>query len=125
MKTFLLEATEDSPLVYLNADKGELVLRGRSYMEDTLPFQKPIIDWLRNYVQKPRPYNSFKIELDYINSASHQMVLSIVSELNKYFILGKNFEVIWTYQKEDEYMEDLAQEMKEMFDLPIKELVLV
>jgi hypothetical protein len=125
MDTFMLEATDDSPLVYLDKKGGKMLLRGRSLMEDALPFQRPIIEWLRNYMASPNPVNIFEIDLEYINSASHQMLLEIIGELNKYYILGHSFEIIWIFHRDDEYMAGIAQELKEMYDIPIKEVELV
>lgn len=125
MKKFFLEATEDSPLVMLDPDEGKMLIKGRSFMEDAAPFQNIIIDWFRNYIKTPQPVNVLEIEIEYVNSASHHMLLCILEEVNKYFIMGHNFKVIWKYHKGDEYLEDLRREFEELFDLPIKESILV
>lgn len=116
----MLEATEDSPYVYLDSDECVLTIRGRSFMEDTEPFMKPIIHWLRNHISHFKRAITFEIELDYINSASHQMLLTILGEVNKYYILGFQINVVWAFHQDDEYMEDVVEEFKEIFELPIR-----
>ncbi len=116
----MLEPTEDSPYVYLDAEECIIIIKGRSFMEDTQPFARPIIQWLRNHIYHFKKAIKFEIELDYINSASHQMLLTILAEINKYHILGYKINVIWTFHHDDEYMSDVIKEFKEVFVLPIK-----
>lgn len=121
----MLEATEDSPLVILNAHSGKMKISGRSIMADTIPFQTAILDWLRKKVTTSDIPFCLDIDLEYINSDSHKMLLHVVGELNKYFIFGKKVSINWQTQVEDEYMADVIQEFKESFDLPINEIILV
>ena len=116
----MLEPTEDSPYVYLDAEECQLTIKGRSFMEDPEPFMRPIIQWLRNHIYHFRKTINFEIELDYINSASHQMLLTILAEVNKYHILGYQINVTWAVNHDDEYMFDIIDEFNESFDLPIK-----
>jgi len=125
MKTLLLEPTEDSPLVMLDADKGHMLLKGRSYMVDASTYLKEIINWFRAYITNPKPHNLVELEFEYVNSSSHSMLIHMLEEINKYYIMGHNFQVIWKFHEDDEILQEIGQELKEMFDVPINEHVLV
>ncbi|MTI20057.1 DUF1987 domain-containing protein [Fulvivirga sp. RKSG066] len=125
MKTLLLEPTEDSPLVKLDPAKGHMLITGRSYMVDASTYLKAMTDWFRNYMVNPQPRNIIELEFEYLNSSSHSMLIYLLEEINKYHIMGHNFEVIWRYHEDDEYLQDIGQELQESFDLPIVEQVLV
>ncbi|MEP2771204.1 MAG: DUF1987 domain-containing protein [Fulvivirga sp.] len=124
MNTLLLEATEDSPYIFFNPEKGHLKIEGRSLMVDSNTYLMNMIDWLRNYIINPRPCSIIELHLEHINSRSHNMLIYFLGEINKYFIMGHSFEVIWMYHEDDEYLKDVGEELKSMFDVPIKELAL-
>lgn len=120
----MLEASEDSPYVLLNSQTGKLMLNGRCIMSDTLPFQNAILEWFRKYISVINREFELEINLEYINSDSHKMLLHLIAELNKYFIFGKKVSINWITVEEDEYMMEVIQEFKEAFDLPINEKIL-
>ncbi|TRX61274.1 DUF1987 domain-containing protein [Fulvivirga sp. M361] len=124
MSKLFLEPTEDSPRILFNSDTGHLVIRGRSFMEDTSPFYFAIIEWLRDYFKNPKPYTLLELEFDYINSASYRMVVDVIGELNKYFVIGYIIEVRWGYYPDDECLAEMGEELKDMFDLPIQSNVI-
>lgn len=124
MDTLLLEATEDSPYILFDAQKGHLKMEGRSLMVDTKTYLQIMTEWLRNYIINPRPLSILELRLEHINSLSHNMLIHFLGEINKYFIMGHSFEIIWMYCEEDEYLKDVGEELQSMFDVPIKELAL-
>ena len=120
MKTLFIELAEDSPEVLLIPENGHLTIRGRSYMEDTLPFYTDILEWSREYFKKPQPHTTLELEFEYINSASHRMIMDIIGEFNKYFIMGHDVEVVWNYHHSDESLAEMGEDIQEMFDLPVR-----
>lgn len=119
METLLIERTEDSPKILFDAEKGHLLIQGRSFMEDTNPFYFAILEWSRKYFQNPKSHTILELDFEYLNSSSYRMVIDIVGEFNKYFILGSHVQVFWNYRKEDEDSADMGEELSEMFDIPI------
>ena len=124
MKTLLLEATEDSPFILFDPNKGHLKIQGRSLMVDASTYLKILTDWLRTYISNPQPLSILEIHLEHISTSSHSMLIYLLEEINKYYIMGHHFEVMWIYHTEDEYLKDVGEELQEMFDVPIKELAL-
>ncbi len=121
----MLEASEDSPYVLMDYEEGKIIIKGRSFMEDTLPFQEAIIDWFRTYISFSNKPFTIELELEYLNSSSHQMLLFIIAELNKYYIFGQQISITWSFFNEDEYMKDVIEECQKIFEIPIKEYALV
>jgi len=119
MNIFLLEQTEDGPLVKLDPNHGHMLISGRSFMEDATVYFNAIIDWFRTYMHNPKPSNLVEFELEYVNSASHAMIVRLLEEINKYYIMGHNFEIMWRYHSDDESIRDMGMEIEEMFDIPI------
>lgn len=124
MKTMFFESTEDSPHILLEVPSHKLVIKGRSFMSDVMPFQQAIIDKLRLDFADSKQKLSVIIELEYLNLNSHNMFFYIMAELNKYYIFGKPIEISWTYYADDEYMKDVIAEFRELFDMPITEMQL-
>ncbi|MEM1405887.1 MAG: DUF1987 domain-containing protein [Bacteroidota bacterium] len=119
METLLIEATEDSPKILFNAEEGHFFINGRSFMEDTNPFYFGIMEWSREYFKNPQKNTLLELEFDYINSASQRMLLDIVGEFNKYYIMGYRVKIIWNFLYSDEGMAELGEEMQEIFDVPV------
>ena len=125
METLLIEATEDSPKILFNATDGHLSIKGRSYMEDTSPFYIGILEWTRSYFQNPVEKTVLELEFDYLNSSSLCMIIDVIGEFNKYFIMGHEVEIIWSYPTDDESLAEVGDEVSEMFDIPVKKRELV
>lgn len=124
MKTLMIEASEDSPFVLMDYKEGKVVIKGRSFMEDPQPFQEAIIDWFRTYVSFSQKPFVVEIEMEYLSSSSHHMLMFIIAELNKYFIFGQKITITWSFLPEDEYMKEVIEEFQDIFEVPIKEFVL-
>ena len=120
METIFLEPTEDSPKLLLDPKLGKILVKGRSFMEDTVPYYSAILEWLRDYFKEPQQETVIELEFEYINSASERMVIDVLAEFNKYFILGHKVKVIWSYPPEDESLIEMGEELSEMFDIPIE-----
>ncbi|MDX1627350.1 MAG: DUF1987 domain-containing protein [Fulvivirga sp.] len=120
MEKLLIEATDDSPKIFLNGDRGILQFKGRSFMEDTSSYSVAIIQWLRDYMKNPQTKSIIDLEFEYVNSASHRMISEFMNEVNKYYILGNDFEVIWRCPAEDETLIEFGEELNEILEISIK-----
>lgn len=123
--TLYLESTEDSPKVLLDAKSGRMLIEGRSFMEDAAPFHQAIEDWMRSYFKNPAAKTTMMIELDYINTSSTKMLADLLFEMNKFYIFGNDVVIKWRYHHQDEDIEELGKELKEMVDMPFEFGVLV
>ena len=101
MNTINLTQTATTPRVLFDAERGVLVIGGRSIMEDSRSFYQPLIEWINEYIEAPRN-TSIVIDLEYFNTPTNKFLQSI------FYILGKNRNrgystiVYWIYDKDDE-----------------------
>ena len=83
---------------------GRCEISGESYMEDSLDFYKPLLDWLEKYFKEIGKPIDFHIKLTYFNTATSKW-------LHKMFKMLKNFEkndgvvnIIWYHIEWDKDM---------------------
>jgi NTP pyrophosphatase (non-canonical NTP hydrolase) len=119
MEAIHIQATEESPEVVMDAEKGIFMISGKSYMEDVQAFFDDVLDWLKSYAKQPSATTEFIFELEYLNTASSKIVLDIFEILQKIKNEGAEVKVRWNYYEEDEDMKDLGEELNDMFELPV------
>ena len=134
MTPLLIESTDSSPKVILDAENQIFLFEGESRPHHAFKFYDPIIDWLNEYkkilywqkqhFEKNRRM-TLQFKLSYFNSTSAKFIGDILSLLNSICKEGYDVRVKWFYQKEDIDMKESAEEyMSMMKHLPIK-LVLI
>lgn len=95
------------PTVDFNAKTGVFEISGESYLEDTIKFYKPILDWLKEYTSIIRKPITFNFKLTYFNTNSSRSILDIMKILKKYEQIGGKVNVNWYYNEDDIDMEDI------------------
>ena len=114
-KKILIHATESSPLIYLDADKGFVQIHGRSLPENAVTFYKPIVDWLDNYSQSPKEETEIEFRMILINTSSSKMFIDIFRRINHLVELNvSKVNVLWYFENEDEDIEDMGLQFKEI-----------
>ena len=78
-----VEQTPKSPQVDLNQFTGELILYGKSIPENAAKVYEPIMNWVSQYVQNPRPTTNFRLNLEYFNTSSSIWLVKILKTLIK------------------------------------------
>ncbi|MEN7546593.1 DUF1987 domain-containing protein [Rapidithrix thailandica] len=91
------------PHILFDAETGECLIEGESYLEDTWEFYSKPMEWLRAYttaeVKKPI---DFKFKLSYFNTSSSKCILDILKLLKQYQENGGEVTVSWYYPEDDE-----------------------
>lgn len=124
MESLHIEKGEVAPELLLDSSKGYILIKGRSIMEDTLPFYQMIIDWIRTYFKSPSELTKVTLEFEYMNSSSHRMVTEILFEMNKFYIFGNDIIVEWRFDANADDIEDMGIQLDEMLDIPFEYVVL-
>jgi hypothetical protein len=73
MKEFhslIIEQTPKTPQIDLNQLTGDLIFSGKSIPENAEKVYNPILNWLKEYIQKARPITNLRLDLEYFNTAS-------------------------------------------------------
>lgn len=121
MNDILIEGTDDSPEVKLDAERGELAFSGRSLPENVNSFYEPIFQWVCNYVANPKDNTHISFFFEYINSSSSKKILEILMELKKLKDKGKSLNITWQHRTDDDDMFEEGIDFQKMlgFDFHI------
>jgi len=118
MKNLSIKATNSTPMVVCNYEKGWIVLKGKSLPSDTHEFYDPIIKWIDAYIQHPKPKTIVDIHFVYFNTSSSKYIL----ECFKRFVIIKNanfdLEINWYYEADEEDMLEAGQDYETIIKTP-------
>jgi hypothetical protein len=113
MTTTIIEGTKVSPNVELNPT-GKLTIQGRSIVEDTTTFYKPIIDW----ADRVECFEmTVSVKLEYMNTSSSKQLLTILKTIATNPRV-KSLYVKWYYEADDEDMLDMGQDFESLIHVP-------
>jgi hypothetical protein len=114
---FYLERTSHTPLIKF--EDGKLIIAGRSIPEDITDTYDPLFEALAQYSKNPQRHTEVSIMLDYSNSSTNRVLMSLFDYLNMY-LFQNNYSVTinWYYVKEDNEMLDLGNDFKDLVKLP-------
>lgn len=120
MNDILLDGTAKTPTVHFNSQTGLLELRGRSIPENSIEFYKPLIEWIDQYGQSPRPTTQLRVQLEYFNTSSSKCILDLFKKLENLRSGGNNVQVLWHYEADDEDMLEAGEDYQAIINLPFK-----
>ncbi len=120
MEPLDIKATNDTPRVLLDPDNNLFEISGRSLPEDVVSFYQPILDWLDDYILNPLPKTEFVFKYIYFNTATSKLVQDILIKLEQLQESGREVQVTWYYEQDDEDMLDLGMEFKENVNIPFE-----
>ena len=105
MNDMIRNMAKKTPYVYLDYNNGCIELKGTSYMEDTLGFYDPIMQWVYEYVKHPKDTTVY-IDLEFFNTSSAKILLIIIKSLSKIQKAGYRLTVNWFYEDDDDEIRD-------------------
>ena len=105
------------PTVKFNADTGYCLLEGESYLEETIKFYTPLIQWLKKYFTEVGKPLVFDFKLTYFNTSSSKCIVDILKLLKEYQDKGFDITVNWYY---DDSVEDVEEELEEVEDFMLE-----
>ena len=108
MENLDIQPTNSTPKVDFNAGTGILLFQGRSIPEDPGEFYDRIIDWLGRYFKETDQKTELEFKLEYANSGSSKYILEMLKEISGH-TGGKNIKVIWSFEMDDESIEELGE----------------
>ncbi len=117
MENLIIEETKYTPSIKLDAVKGTIELIGKSYPENTFEFYKPMMEWVENYFDgKEAEKTVINLEIIYFNSSSSKLFFDFFDLLEEAHNNGKNVEVNWIYDEENESALEAGEDFKEDFE---------
>lgn len=112
MERLLIAATQKTPLVHMDANKGLIEIKGRSTPEDTDLVFGPIFEWLNEYLKEPQKKTTVNLHFEYFNSSTTKALMRLINTLIPLSKKeGYELEINWLYFDEDmfEYGQDFEE----------------
>ena len=107
-----------TPTVKFNAKTGICEISGESFLENTVEFYQPLIDWLKKYTTEVKKPIAFIIKLSYYNTSTSRALLDMLNILKEYEDNGGEVTVNWHYDENDI---DMAEDIEDyMIDTGLK-----
>lgn len=98
-----------TPLIQLEAEKGEFLIEGIILPEDATKFFEPVVNYCIDYLTNPLPQTTLNLKLEYFNTASSRVLYSLMKrfdDLNHITTTTVN----WYYEDDDEDLRDSCDE---------------
>jgi hypothetical protein len=120
MDNIIIEGTSKSPSVLSDSDQGLIEIKGRSNIENSVSFYKPIIDWIELYGKSPSEITTINIQLEHFNTSSSKCILDLLKKAEIIHKADKQITVNWYYEMNDEDMMEAGEVYRTMTTIPIK-----
>jgi len=118
MELFRADLTKNTPEIRLDPG-GKIRIRGRSIHENTVEFFAPVEAWVDNYIMHPAEITSVDIALDYFNSATTKILISILQKITYVGVKQKKYVINWFYEEGDEDILERGEYFASILDIQI------
>jgi hypothetical protein len=128
MNKLIIEPTEDSPGIILDAENNKYEFSGESRPENAAKFYAPINKWFEEfdallYFYKDNGTNIspmvFKFRFEYFNSTSAKYIMDILKKIEKLYDQDYPLEIEWHHDSFDEDMLDAGKEFGKLVKVPL------
>jgi SiaC family regulatory phosphoprotein len=118
IKKIHIAATEDTPEIILDQEKGVFQFTGRALPENVNTLFLPIFEWFNEYFNSPLEETIVSLNLEYLNSATSKKIVELLLLLEKVFEKGTKVKVVWYYKKNDFIMQKKGNDLIGIFKIP-------
>lgn len=118
MGEFYIEKTRSTPEIYFNPAQAIFSIKGESYPENSFAFYKPIYLKLQQLLDDV-PSLKLVLDVSYMNTSSTKAIVNILYLLEEVWESGKEIEVEWYYEPDNEHALELAEDFQEFIQLPL------
>ena len=95
------------PDIDFNAETGNCLITGESFMEDSKIFYSKIEDWLNEFHETNKGEKlTLNIKLSYFNTSSSKMLYELLVLLQEFSNNGQEIEINWYYNSDDFELEE-------------------
>lgn len=122
MEAIKILGTDDTPGVILDEANDIFEISGRSLPEDVSSFYNPVLNWLDEYAEKPKPKTVFVFRLTYFNTASSKVLLDVLMKLEDISTAGHEVLVKWYAPEDDEDMQEAGEEYADIVDVAFEQI---
>lgn len=116
MQLYRKDQTKNSPEITL--DPGGIIrIKGRSILENATDFYKPVIEWIEDYVRKPVALTCIDIHLEYFNSATAKVLITLIQRASAVTFRNSKLKVNWYYEEGDEDILERGEYIESVLDI--------
>lgn len=81
LEELFIERTQKTPEIDLSTVTGNLIFDGKSIPENAAKVYEPVMNWMTEYVNNPRPITNLRLNLEYYNTTSSIWLTKIIKAL--------------------------------------------
>jgi hypothetical protein len=111
--------TGNTPEFLFNSD-GIIKIKGRGLTGNNSEVVKSIMDWIDEYLKDPAEITYIIIALEYLNSLSTSILVSILKRLSQVMLQSRKLDIQWYYEEDDEDIVERGEFISATFNLPVK-----
>lgn len=123
MEKYTTAGSNDTPLINLDPDSGQLYLGGSSLPENVYDTYNPITAWMDKYIEAPQDETIVDFSFEYVNTASSHMIMQLLQKMVKLQYRGKTLIINWYYNEGDIDIRDFGEELSELTGLSMNIMV--
>lgn len=121
IQKIFIEGTAKTPQIDFNQHSGELILSGKSIPENAARIYEPILNWVSEYINSPRPTTNLRLSLAYFNSSTSIWIAKIIRALSRIKIKDYVL-IIHLYFDIEDYDEMDMEDLKDIIGLLVDNL---
>jgi SiaC family regulatory phosphoprotein len=118
MQAVKIQPTKNSPEIILDPS-GIIKIKGRSIHENVAEFFEPVDKWITGYIKDPAELTCVDINLEYFNSASAKVFITLFQKVTMVALRHKKFKFNWYYEEGDEDILERGEYFAAVLDVPI------
>jgi hypothetical protein len=117
-KLIIQEELKNCPGIIYFSENNTLEISGRSIPENPELIFRKLDEWITGHFDKNDSLD-VNIQLEYINSGSSKYLYEILKKLTGYANSGKQLNIKWLYEEDDEAMLELGEHYRDTAGIPL------
>lgn len=113
-----IQPKNNTPEIHLKPD-GFIRLEGRGLVEHNYETSETVLNWIHEYLKSPAEITTVIIAMEYLNSLSALIVVSILKEISNVVSQNKQYFVHWCHEFDDEDILERGKFISETLNIPI------
>jgi SiaC family regulatory phosphoprotein len=109
MERLIINATHNTPLVWIEPATRTAVIVGDSLPENAIAFYDPIMRWLENHPPARTGPVHWHFRLHYFNTSSMKGIYQLLHDIKQRMLVQSGHSVVWDVEDGDEFMQEAGE----------------
>ena len=123
MESLKIAATNNTPEIDFDHEKGSMLISGRCFTQNILDFYAPIKKWVEDYLVQPKDATTLDLKIEYMNSASTVIIANLLKRISLLKDADHVIKVNWYYIDGEEDMIEVGKELEVLVSVPFNFVV--